>query len=46
MESNNMALAELLLILGIVLFAVLSQLKSPKPAKKKDSAEKPGNSAT
>ncbi|MGB0127687.1 MAG: hypothetical protein WBP72_08610 [Rhodocyclaceae bacterium] len=46
MESNNIALAELLFILGIVLFAILSQLKSPKPAKKKDSAAKPGSSAT
>lgn len=46
MESNNIALAELLFILGIVLFAILSQLKSPKPAKKKDSAEKLGSSAT
>jgi hypothetical protein len=34
MESNHIALAELLFILGIVLFAVLSQLKSPRPPKK------------
>lgn len=46
MESNHIALAELLFILGIVLFAILSQLKSPKPAKTKTGADKPGGSAT
>jgi hypothetical protein len=48
MESNNIALAELLFILGIVLFAVLSQLKSPRPAKKSgqqtSGGEKSGSS--